>query len=180
MLSVDMPVKGDETGNNMKWDSLVLESELYMRTGNYALLRNVRMRQGHFVELEGKGRVALAYYCMAFYADLNGFDSLDRMLNAKQARFHMWKSCAHVDVGIINKIFLICSTCGLSDADLKAVCRRSFVPGSFQCHLFTIDECQEILFLARDGSINEISSQISNAENRFLLQFGPAKQYMIN
>lgn len=172
MLPENMrPVSGDDVGNNMKWDSLVLDSELYMRTGNYSLLRNVRMQQALFVELEGKLRISLSYYLMAFYSDLNGFDNIERLKAAIADNFSSWKSLARVDAGVVNKIAFLIRKCGLSNSDLKAICRKSFVPASYQCHLFSVDECCEILSLAISGNIEEINSRIKGAENRFVNQF---------
>ena len=172
MLPENMrPVPGDDAGNNMKWDSLVLDAELYMRTGNYSLLREARMQQGLFVELENKPRIALAYYLMAFYADLNGFDSIEQLKDARIDSFNSWKSYAHVDAGVVNKISILIKSCGFSDAELKAICRKSFVPASYQCHLFSIDECMEILSLAMSGNIEEINSRLKDSECRFVRQF---------
>ena len=47
------PVAGDTAGNNLKWDSMKIEADMYLKTGNYSLLRDVRMRQARFTELEG-------------------------------------------------------------------------------------------------------------------------------
>ena len=104
------PVAGDTAGNNLKWDSMKIEADMYLKTGNYSLLRDVRMRQARFTELEGNERIAISYYCMAFYADLNGFENLDRLIAARDSSFSDWKCTAHVDVGIVNKIFYLCST----------------------------------------------------------------------
>lgn len=165
------PVSGDDAGNNMKWDNLVLDTELYLRTGNYSLLREARMQQGYFVELENKPRIALAYYLMAFYADLNGFDNIEQLKDARISNFSSWKSYAHVDAGVVNKISFLIKECGLNAADIKAMCRKSFVPASYQCHLFTIDECLEILHLAMSGDIGEINSRLKTSESRFVQQF---------
>ena len=94
------PVAGDTAGNNLKWDSMTIEADMYLKTGNYSLLRDVRMRQARFTELEGNERIAISYYCMAFYADLNGFENLDRLIAARDSSFSDWKCTAHVDVGI--------------------------------------------------------------------------------
>ena len=175
MLEKDLePIQGDENGNDLKWDSLVLESDLYLKSGNYALLRDVRVRQARFTELEGKPRIAAAYYLMAFYADLNGFSNLDRLLEAKRRNFQDWKFNAQVEVGIVNKISHFCSQCGISDHELRLICKKSFVSGIYQCHLFTVDECIEILMLARTGNVGEINSRIAAAERRFVSQFGAA------
>lgn len=99
------PVAGDTAGNNLKWDSMKIEADMYLKTGNYSLLRDVRMRQARFTELEGNERIAISYYCMAFYADLNGFENLDRLIAARDSSFSDWKCTAHVDVGVVNKIF---------------------------------------------------------------------------
>lgn len=45
------PVAGDTAGNNLKWDSMKIEADMYLKTGNYSLLRDVRMRQARFTEL---------------------------------------------------------------------------------------------------------------------------------
>lgn len=166
------PIPGDGTGNDMRWDSLTLEVELYLRTGNYRLLRDAHVRQGRFVELEGNLRIAVSYYCMAFYSDLNGFDSIERLLYYQQDNFRSWKSTASVDAGVVNKIFNLCSRCDVSEKELLTICRKTFISGIYQCHLFTTKECRELLLMARDGNIEEISSRISQAENQFLLQFG--------
>ena len=47
-----VPVAGDTAGNNLKWDSMKIEADMYLKTGNYSLLRDVRMRQARFTELE--------------------------------------------------------------------------------------------------------------------------------
>ena len=172
MLSENMrPVVGDDAGNNMKWDNLVLDADLYTRTGNYSLLRNVRMQQGLFVELEKKPRVALPYYLMAFYSDLNGFDNVDRLKEAHADNFSSWRSCARVDAGVVNKISSLRSQCGLSDNDFRLMCRKAFSPASYQCHLFTIDECLEMLSLSLDGRIAEINSRLLESERRFIDRF---------
>lgn len=64
-----------------------IEADMYLKTGNYSLLRDVRMRQARFTELEGNERIAISYYCMAFYADLNGFENLDRLIAARDSSF---------------------------------------------------------------------------------------------
>ena len=120
------PVPGDGTGNDMRWDSLTLEGELYVRTGNYRLLRDARVRQGRFVELEGNPRIAVAYYCMAFYSDLNGFDSIERLLYYQQDNFRSWRSSASVDAGIVNKIFDLCCRCGISEKELPHIFHRFY------------------------------------------------------
>lgn len=164
-------VPGDDTGNNMKWDRLVLESELYTRTGNYSLLWNVRMQQGHFMEIADNPRDALAYYLMAFYSSLNGFDNIKHLKEAQIDNFSSWKSCAHVDVRIVNKISFLIEKCGLSSEEFRIFCKRTFVPASYQCHLFSIGECIEILSFAISGNVAEINSMIENSERRFISQF---------
>lgn len=166
------PVPGDDAGNDMRWDGLVLEAELYLRTGNYRLLRDVRVRQARFSELEGNCRIAVAYYCMAFYSGLNGFDSVERLLYHRQAGFRDWKSAASVDAGTVNKIFDLCCRLGIQEKELLSICREVFVSGVYQCHLFTTAECRELLLMARDGMIGEIGARIADAERRFLSQFG--------
>ena len=173
------PIPGDGTGNDMRWDSLTLEVELYLRTGNYRLLRDARVRQGRFVELEGSLRIAVAYYCMAFYSDLNGFDSIERLLYYQQDNFRGWKSTASVDAGIVNKIFDLCCRCGISEKELLTICRKAFIPGIYQCHLFTVKECRELLLMSRDGRIGDINSRIRQAESRFLSQFACQRQAAI-
>lgn len=176
MLSDDMrPVENDSTGNNMKWDSLVLDCDLYLKNGNYALLTDTRLKQAQFVELEGKPRIALAYYLMAYYSDLNGFDSMDRMLAARRNRFKDWKSTARIQPGVANKIFSICHGCNITSDELVAFYRKAFVPGVYQCHLFTVDECIELLQAAKNGNIGEINSKISNAESRFVAEYNNSK-----
>lgn len=56
-----VPVAGDTAGNNLKWDSMKIEADMYLKTGNYSLLRDVRMRQARFTELEGNERIAITY-----------------------------------------------------------------------------------------------------------------------
>lgn len=162
------PVPGDDMGNNIKWDALVADSELYIRTGNYSALRDVRMMQGRFVELDGKPEYALLYYCMVFYADLNGFSSTRQFLRCKDSGFIGWKSFCRIDPGIINKIFHIVNRLDLPDSALTATCDRAFTPALYCCHLFTIKECKEILILARDGNIGKINSMISAAERNLI------------
>ncbi len=163
-----MPIVGDTTGNNMKWDSMKIEADMYMKTGNYFLLRDVRIRQARFSELENKYRIAISYYCMAFYADLNGFENLERLLEARKSCYYGWKCAAFVDVGVINKIFSLCSQCGISDDELlNTFCRTAFQPKTYQYHIFTIKECRKILMLAKYGNIGEINALIRLAEARF-------------
>lgn len=175
MLSNYMrPIQGDTAGNDIKWDSLVLEAELYLKTGNYALLRDVRYRQARFIELEGNARVAAAYYLMVFYGDLNGFHNAEELISANRHGFSDWKSAATVDPGIVNKISSIIHDCSITDPELEEFFRKSFIPGIYQCHLFSIEECKEILALARAGKISSINSRIADAEGRLKLQFGAA------
>lgn len=130
------PVAGDTAGNNLKWDSMKIEADMYLKTGNYSLLRDVRMRQARFTELEGNERIAISYYCMAFYADLNGFENLDRLIAARDSSFSDWKCTAHVDVGVVNKIFYLCSRCSVSESELLNVfCRSAFKPHTYQYHI---------------------------------------------
>lgn len=129
MLSQYMkPIQGDSAGNDLKWDSLVLEAELYLKTGNYALLRDVRHRQARFVELEGNTRIAAAYYLMVFYGDLNGFRNAEEIISANRNGFSGWKSSAMVDPGIINKISAIIHDCAISDSELEEFFRKAFIP----------------------------------------------------
>ena len=175
MLSQYMkPIQGDSAGNDIKWDSLVLETDLYLKTGNYALLRDVRHRQARFVELEGNSRIAAAYYLMVFYGDLNGFRNAEEIISANRNGFSGWKSSATVDPGIVNKISTIIHDCAISDTDLEEFFQKSFIPGIYQCHLFTVEECKEILELARAGKIGSINSRIADAEGRLKQQFGAA------
>lgn len=175
MTEYCVPVTGDSTGNDMKWDSMRLEARLYQRSGNYALLRDVRYRQARFCELEGKDRCALAYYCMVFYSDLNGFSSADRVDLAR--RDPEWRSSARVDAGLVNRIFRLCSRAGISDHELlETFCVKSFVPAAYRCHLFSIRECCEILMEARDGKAGGISGRIRGAESRFKAYFSGSEQ----
>lgn len=168
------PIPGDITGNNMKWDSMKIEADMYLHTGNYTLLRDVRMRQAQFTELEGNERIAISYYCMVFYADLNGFENLNRLLEAKNSGFSNWRCTASVDVGVVNKIFYLCSQCGVSDDELlKVFCLNAFQPKSYQYHIFTINECREMLLLAKCGNIGEINTRIKHAEARFRSENSP-------
>ena len=160
------PVAGDTAGNNLKWDSMKIEADMYLKTGNYSLLRDVRMRQARFTELEGNERIAISYYCMAFYADL--------LIAARDSSFSDWKCTAHVDVGIVNKIFYLCSRCSVSESELLNVfCRSALKPLTYQYHIFTIKECQELLLLAKNGQIGEINNRIQHATARFLADNSP-------
>ena len=151
-----------------------IEADMYLKTGNYSLLRDVRMRQARFTELEGNERIAISYYCMAFYADLNGFENLDRLIAARDSSFSDWKCTAHVDVGVVNKIFYLCSRCSVSESELLNVfCRSAFKPHTYQYHIFTIKECQELLLLAKNGQIGEINNRIQHATARFLADNSP-------
>lgn len=168
------PVAGDTAGNNLKWDSMKIEAGMYLKTGNYSLLRDVRMRQARFTELEGNERIAISYYCMAFYADLNGFENLDRLIAARDSSFSNWKCTAHVDVGVVNKIFYLCSRCSVSESELlNTFCRSAFKSHTYQYHIFTIKECQELLLLAKNGHIGEINNRIQHATARFLADNSP-------
>ncbi len=137
------------------------------------------MRQGRFVELEGNLRIAIAYYCMAFYSGLNGFDSIERLLYYQQDNFRGWKSTASVDAGVVNKILGLCYRCDVTEKELLTICRKAFISGIYQCHLFTTKECRELLLMSRDGRIGEINSRISQAESRFLSQFACQRQAAI-
>lgn len=175
MLSHYMrPIQSDTIRNNVKWDSLVLESELYLKTGNYALLRDVRYRQARFVELMGNFKIAVTYYLMVFYGDLNGFHNVREIISVNQCNFSDWKSAATVEPGIVNKISSIIHNCSITDSELEKLFRKTFIPGIYQCHLFSIDECKEILSLARAGKISSINSKIADAESRLKLQFAAA------
>lgn len=169
-MDLFIPVSGDLAGNDLKWESMKLEMRLYRRTGNYALAGDVSRRQARFCEMEGNERIAIAYYCTAFYADLNGFRTSGEVQDAR--RDPAWRSSARVDVGIVNRIFLLCSRCGVSDDELRTVfCKKAFTPAAYFCHLFTATECADILFMARDGRIQEIRDRIRAAEARFLEAF---------
>ena len=152
----------------------MLETELYLKTGNYALLCDVRYRQAKFAELKGNSRIAVAYYLMVFYGNLNGFRNAEELIFANRNRFSGWKSTATVDLGIVNKISSIIQNYSISDTDLEEFFQKSFIPGIYLCHLFTIEECKEILELARAGKISSINSKIADAEDRLKLQFGAA------
>lgn len=168
------PIAGDTAGNNLKWDSMKIEADMYLKTGNYALLRDVRMRQARFTELTGNERIAISYYCMAFYADLNGFDNLDQLISAHASGYSGWTCTAHIDVGVVNKIFFLCSRCSVSEPELLNVfCRSAFKPKTYQYHIFTVKECQELLSLAKNGHIREINSRIQLATARFLADNSP-------
>jgi hypothetical protein len=175
------PVAGDFAGNDLKWAYLQAEVELYLRTGNYALLRDVRLRQAKFCEAEGEKRIALSYYCYVYYGDLNGFRSMDELLSKRYDDLTLWKSTARVDVGIVNKIFALCAECEIdTDELLYTFCQQTFIPRMYGCHLFTIQECRDILLLARDGKIGLIDDRISHAEACFRSQFTqPIQKYAV-
>lgn len=48
------PVAGDTAGNNLKWDSMKIEADMYLKTGNYSLLRDVHMLSGSLYGAGGK------------------------------------------------------------------------------------------------------------------------------
>lgn len=162
-----LPLLGDYAGNNIKWDSMKLEADMYLRTGNYALLRDVRMRQALFTESEGELRIALSYYCMVFYTDLNGFSNMDHLKEARLFNFRDWNCTAKVDVGIVNKIFFLCSQLSIADDELLSVfCYKAFKPKSYLYHIFTVKECTDILLLSKQGNIGRINLMIQFAESR--------------
>lgn len=169
------PISDDTTENiKLKWDLMKIKADMYLKTGNYSLLRDVRIHQAQFAELTGNERIAISYYCMAFYANLNGFNNLNQLISAHASNYFGWTCTAHIDIGVVNKIFYLCSKCSISESELLNVfCRFAFKPKTYQYHIFTVKECQELLLLAKNGQIGKINSQIQLATARFLKDNSP-------
>lgn len=163
-----LPVAGDAAENSLVWDAMKLEAELYLHTGSYQLLRDVRMRQARFAEAEGNGRISIAYYCMVFYADLNGSENSDRLRAALNNGFSDWTCTAHIDMQVVDSIFTLCAKCSVTDQELLDVfCSSAFKPHAYLCHLFSTDECKALLLLARNGQITKTDYLIRRVAERF-------------
>lgn len=155
--------------SSTEWESLKIEVDLYFRSGSYTLLRDARIRQAELIESDGELRIALAYYCMAFYIDLNGFENRHRLLYEKRSNFRNWTCTARIDLELTEKIFSLASQCGISEKELLDVfCSSAFRSKSFLYHIFTVNECKEILMLAKEKNISKIHSYIESAKARFL------------
>ena len=171
MDNLYLPVSGDDAGNDLRWDNLVLLSELYLRNGNYEQLAVIREMQGDFCSKDGNYKAALPYYIMSFYCSLNGFTSIDSFISHRNTQFRNWKPSCEVSFRIINKIFSFLKVSGLGTTALDDLAHKAFVPGIFPMHLFSIDDSYKILRLAGQGDIQTINDMITKARDNLISEY---------
>lgn len=160
------------------WGHLNKRSMEYFAAGNFGLYRNCRHHMSNFLMEEKKINDALVMLLEVVFYDLsglsNGFDP--KYLDIFAQNFFLYKdSTVTIAPGITSAVIQCQKELNLTDDELKAVMLDRINRLSAPFHLFTPEECVDIVLMESREDIDGLTKIYAKAKRRFKQRFPDIK-----
>ncbi len=160
------------------WGYLNKRSLEHFTVRNFGLYRNCRYYMFNFLMEEKKLKDALGMLSEVVFYDLsgleNGYDP--KFLDVLSEHFFPYKdSLVTMAPGITSAVMFCQKELNLSDDDLKAVMLERMASLSTPLHIFTPEECVDIVFMESKGETDSLTSLYDKARRRFKQNFPSIK-----
>lgn len=171
------------------WGEFNRQSLEHISNLNFGLFRNTRLSMYEFLMEENRYRDAFSCLCEVLYSDFSGLGNGDSLFFSEDAKSHRFalglklescfpyeKSIVRIAPGIKENLVDLQKKLGLDNATLKNAVRTEFEGYSFlPYHIFTVDECVEIVM----GELNNQTEQVERiyqiAESRMREEYNSIK-----
>ncbi|KUK15031.1 MAG: hypothetical protein XD53_1546 [Petrotoga mobilis] len=156
------------------WGYLNKRSMEHFASGNFGLYRNCRHHMYNFLMEEKRVKDALGMLSEVVYYDLSGlgnnYDPQYLNIYAKNS-FPYQDSTVRMAPGITNAVIHCQKELNLSDDELKALMLDRINRLSAPFHLFTPEECVDIVLMESRGDIDGLTKIYAKAKRRFKQRF---------
>ena len=152
------------------WGYLNQRSMEHISARNYGLYRNCRYNMSVFLQEEKRYREALTMLSEVIFYDLSGLDNNFNLeyLNIYAKSYFPYKdSIATTAPGILKAILKCQEELGISEDELKAELLDTMKELNVPFHLFTPEECVEIVFLEINEDAEELTKVYEKSKRRF-------------
>lgn len=152
------------------WEYLNKHSMKYFSVGDFGLYRNCRYHMYLFLLEEKKVMDAVGMLAEVVFYDLSGLNNNynPEYLYISAKHFFPYKeSSVTMAPGIINAVIQCQKDLNLSDEELKLVLLDRMKVLSVPMHLFTPEECVDILFMENCKDIDALTRIYAKAKQRF-------------
>lgn len=152
------------------WGYLNKRSMALFSAGDFGLYRNCRYYMSNFLMEEKKVKDALGMLSEVVFYDLsgleNGYDP--KYLDIFAEHFFPYKgSTVTMAPGITSAVMHCQKKLNLSDEDLKAIMLDRMVHLSAPLHIFTPEECVDIVFMENRKETDALTNLYAKARRRF-------------
>ncbi|MBU7008710.1 SAP domain-containing protein [Phosphitispora fastidiosa] len=156
------------------WGYLNKRSIEHFAAGNFGLYRNCRHHMSNFLMEENKIRDALGMLSEVVFYDLsglgNGYDP--KYLDIFAEHFFPYKdSTVTMAPGIKSAVIHCQKELNLSDEELKTVMLERMARLSAPFHIFTPEECVDIVLMESRGETDALTNLYAKARQRFKQRF---------
>ena len=156
------------------WGYLNKRSMEHFSAGDFGLYRNCRYYMSNFLMEEKKVKDALGMLSEVVFYDLsgleNGYDP--KYLDIFAEHFFPYKdSTVTMAPGITSAVMHCQKELNLSDEDLKAIMLDRMAHLSTPLHIFTPEECVDIVFMESRGETDALTNLYAKARRRFKQNF---------
>lgn len=171
------------------WGEFNRQSLEHISNLDFGLYRNTRLSMYDFLMEENRYKDAFSCLCEVLYSDFSGLCNSERLFFSEDAKSHRFalglklescfpyeKSIVRIAPGIKENLVDLQKKLGLDNATLKNAIRTEFEGYSFlPYHVFTVDECIEIVM----GELNNQTEQVERiyqiAESRMREEYNSIK-----
>jgi hypothetical protein len=152
------------------WSYLNKRSMEHFTARDFGLYRNCRHHMSNFLMEENKVKDALGMLSEVVFYDLSGLgNNYDpKYLSIFAESFFPYEdSTATMAPGITSAIMQCQEELSLSDDELRAIMLEQMKRLSAPLHLFTLEECVEIVLMERRGDKEALTKMYAKAKRRF-------------
>ena len=170
------------------WGEFNRRSVEHINNLDFGLYRNTRLSMYDFLMEENRYKDAFSYLCEVLYSDFSGLSNGERLFFSDDTRSYRFslglklKSCfpyeksfVKIAPGIKRYLIDLQGKLGLDNDALKNAVRAEFEKCSLPYHIFTVDECVEIVM----GELNNQTEQVERiyqiAESRMREEYNSIK-----
>lgn len=170
------------------WEEFSRQSLEHKSNLDFGLYRNTRLSMYSFLMEENRYKDAFSCLCEVLYSDLSGLGNSERLFFSDDSKSHRFslglklKSCfpyensfVRIASGIKEHLADLQGKLGLDNTALKNALRAEFEKCSLPYHIFTVDECVEIVMGELNNQIEHVGKIYQTAEARTRKEYNSIK-----
>lgn len=170
------------------WGEFNRQSLEHISNLDFGLYRNTRLSMYEFLMEEKRYRDAFSCLCEVLYSDFSGLGNGDSLFFSDDAKSHRFslglklescfpyeKSIVRIAPGIKENLVDLQKKLGLDNTTLENAVRTEFEGCSLPYHVFTVDECVEIVMSELNNQTEQVERIYQIAEARMKKEYDSLK-----
>lgn len=160
--------KTEKERHNLLYQKYSFENEEYMKKGEWGRYAMNLYHMSEILRKEGKLSDQLNLLIISAYYDLSGIDNDESYFLGKQYGFDKYKPLVFIPPAIIRNTLSVLEKLNMSIADYEKHFKETVKPSMVRDHIFTVDECSEIMGLYLSGENAQADANIKKGVNKFI------------